>query len=307
MNSNLIKISSIALVALGLGSCYKTIELDIPEQKLLAVVNPTQEEEIQVTSFILNKTMSIVDYRPGYDNNGIPYENNFEEITNATATLLENGKQVDKFTSSGSSNYRGGFVMTEGNTYELQVYLPNEEETLIASYRMPLCLPAIVTNYKEEEPIDSFMVGGSYTATVTVKDPEPSQKNYLRITVVDAMGVPIGFSSRSVILSDIGGEGEGFSGGSSEARNYGYAYAMDDLFDGTQFTFDLRFTGYQSGGPFFLEVCSIPRELYLYQKTNIQQEQNEGDPLAQPTEVYSNVKGGLGIFAYGSKKRTEIK
>ncbi len=43
-------------------------------------------------------------------------------------------------------------------------------------------------------------------------------------------------------------------------------------------------------------VNTLSRELYLYSRSRLQQSNTSGNPFAEPVPVYTNVKGGLGIF-----------
>lgn len=48
------------------------------------------------------------------------------------------------------------------------------------------------------------------------------------------------------------------------------------------------------------KVISLSRDEYLYRKTLYIYELNQFNPLSEPTQVYSNVENGMGIFAFNS-------
>ena len=48
---------------------------------------------------------------------------------------------------------------------------------------------------------------------------------------------------------------------------------------------------------FFIEIRSLSEDYYQYKRTVEIQESNIDDPFAEPTQIHTNVQGGLGIFA----------
>lgn len=90
----------------------------------------------------------------------------------------------------------------------------------------------------------------------------------------------------------------GFSGeNSSPFRNNFFA---DKLFEGQEFTLELKIQ--PVGKNIFinkieLRLHSISASYFDYLNTRLIQNRTRNDPFAQPTQIYSNIENGLGIFA----------
>ena len=62
---------------------------------------------------------------------------------------------------------------------------------------------------------------------------------------------------------------------------------------------------YYEPDKFFIEMRSITKDYYLYQKTLKQQSQTINDPFSESVSVHTNINNGLGIFSgYNSYKDT---
>jgi hypothetical protein len=62
---------------------------------------------------------------------------------------------------------------------------------------------------------------------------------------------------------------------------------------------------FNSKKPVKIKLCSIPKELYLFEKSLHVYYKNENDPFSEPGNIDGNIKGGYGIFAiYRSTGKT---
>ena len=75
----------------------------------------------------------------------------------------------------------------------------------------------------------------------------------------------------------------------------------DKEFDGRAITLVLETDPFsrvrQIGGPVTVNVRTVSEAYYRYRRTRLLQKNTSKDPFAEPVEVRSNVKGGLGVFA----------
>lgn len=77
-------------------------------------------------------------------------------------------------------------------------------------------------------------------------------------------------------------------------------FIKDQNFDGQDYT--LRFyTPYyypyeDIDAGFTVKVFSCSEEFYRFQKTTLQYQDSEGDPFAQPVQIFSNIENGIGVF-----------
>ncbi|WP_234364346.1 DUF4249 family protein [Lunatibacter salilacus] len=74
----------------------------------------------------------------------------------------------------------------------------------------------------------------------------------------------------------------------------------DRLFDGEEAIMDLLIQGTMMEetyeGEIYFNLKSVTESYYQYHTTSDLQDWNEGDPFAQPVQVFSNIPNGLGIL-----------
>lgn len=83
----------------------------------------------------------------------------------------------------------------------------------------------------------------------------------------------------------------------------------DELFDSRTREFEIAFGGYPTSvivkgepnnedtGSYVLQVRHVSEDYYMYQTTASLQSEVDGNPLAEPVQVFGNVTNGYGIFA----------
>jgi hypothetical protein len=82
----------------------------------------------------------------------------------------------------------------------------------------------------------------------------------------------------------------------------------DRKFNGQEIRLTIKGADYSSGAKHhFVHFRKVNRELFNYILTTTLQEETSGDPLAQPVNVYSNIRNGYGIFAGYSENIYEFK
>jgi len=125
-----------------------------------------------------------------------------------------------------------------------------------------------------------------------------NQDNYYQLLLVildDFDGNPsiTGFSTNSPLLAD---QGSPF-GGEEDGTEFFFtdAFFTDDAFSGESISLELS-ASYPSS-PTAIQYVSCTEEYYLYKLTLQNFYENNGNPFAQPVQIYSNIEGGLGIFA----------
>lgn len=78
----------------------------------------------------------------------------------------------------------------------------------------------------------------------------------------------------------------------------------DRIFDGESYGFTFKINGNDLSPQgkvldlnIYFRLKSISEEHYLYTKSKETQDENEGNPFAEPAPVYNNIQNGFGIFA----------
>ncbi len=82
--------------------------------------------------------------------------------------------------------------------------------------------------------------------------------------------------------------------------NFGYGYYFtDQFFNGSQVTIDIpvRYSGYSRCLTVYVELISVSEGQYLYDKSKMIFNNNNGNPFTEPIQIYTNVNNGFGIFS----------
>jgi hypothetical protein len=84
--------------------------------------------------------------------------------------------------------------------------------------------------------------------------------------------------------------------------SYQVAYFQDDVFEGETRTIDLEVDFFRTPpdqplATVHVVVTSMNEAYFEYHRSLALQRRNEGDPLADPVDIYSNIENGAGIFS----------
>ncbi|MBW6489597.1 MAG: DUF4249 domain-containing protein [Lentimicrobium sp.] len=275
MKTKLIYISGLIACFFFMSSCENMVsDVDVPlsDPRLIvhSVISP-QDEFIKV---IVSKSS------PLYTQSNYNWEDRFPPVTNAVVKL------------------------TEGNNSIILPYNPELKAFSISAEFFPV-IPGKTYNLEVTAP------GGYYaTATTTIPDFEVPEIEILDIDNISDMGniaVMVNFRFR-----DIPGQGQyyrvapGFLTGDdyyNETYVYeiglsrGENYITDKNSDGEYFTFRTSevYTGYNSNVKIYIRLFVTGESYYNYHRS-VSSFEGE-NPFSEPTPVYTNINGGLGLFA----------
>jgi hypothetical protein len=277
---------------LGLISCTTFLELDDDFGDDLLVVNSLFDSE--------NRWRVLVDYSRDISN----ISNRFNPAVADTIVTIydDENRVIERLTYGQDENLRyyflGNTTPEVGKSYFIEVI---NGDNIVRSQLEKI--PATV-------PIKSFILDSAnidqeskeISAQLTFVDPA-NESNYYFLEFV-YLGYRI-FREDTLSASGSGGlritnsgVANGFSGeNSSLFRNN---FFTDNLFDGREFTLELEIPSI--GNDIFINeleirMHSISASYYEYLNTRFIQNRTRNDPFAQPTQVFSNITGGLGIFA----------
>lgn len=97
---------------------------------------------------------------------------------------------------------------------------------------------------------------------------------------------------------------------------YRYLLFKDSSFDGQEYTLDFEVENFihdnSGGGGNFkasasLNLISSSEAFFNYRRSYLAYQRVDGNPFAQPVQVYTNVEGGYGIFAGGTRSSWRIQ
>ncbi|MCH7400911.1 DUF4249 domain-containing protein [Belliella kenyensis] len=280
-----------------LSACETVVDIDIPFEKPLITINSILEDsENPIVRLTFSKHI--------LDNNYI-----YDPIANATVTIRKDLVDHDLVFDQSAGNYINQSIYIEpGSTYTLTIDVPNYERIEVTE-----TVPQVV-------PIISFTVNGTtemdyYTREdVSLVFQDPVGENFYEISAYNVMT----YRYPNQIGEIVEHRTEQTIYLTPKNPVYQREYSSntllfnDRLFDGSQFEMEMfsagsSFTFNPNPGhvnpDFEVEVesyiilKSVSRSYYLYQTTFNLQRWTDGDPFAQPVQVYNNIPKGLGVFA----------
>ena len=233
--------------------------------------------------------------------------------------------------------YTSSFIPSAGKNYTLQVTKSGYEPVEAKAYVLPpvpiqeVTYDTTVTAYYTIGE-DSFLVRKIDFNEIQLSFTDPvDEQNYYQLRVLeyymrydylideqgnyvlDEQGNNIIVdsiqlsSSASITSSDpLFTQDESFFGDNEEISSeaYGYSFTFtDDFINGKSYHLKFRPNSsyYHNEGydPPYLVVSlyTISEAQYQYVTSNKLQYENEGDPFAEPVQVYNNIENGFGIFA----------
>lgn len=279
MNSYRYLIVLFALVLTGLAACEKPIELnaEVKEPKLVANSWFTADSTMKVH---LSRSLSVID------------DGDLENVGSGTVRVLDgNGSLIETLTAGSNGVYEGTFTPKVGQTYQVEASAPGYN-SVSASDLLVQAVPitGIDTNRR------TFEFDSELELKITIQDPPGENWYLLRVQTIhnDSSFVRPAYAS-GFYTSDPAFESAG------DSDYYTWGTFRDRLFDGQEYTFPITLYSYdvsfQVGDLVEVELFTTSEAGYNFRRSiGLYQEAN-GNPFAQPVQVYSNVKDGFGCVA----------
>jgi hypothetical protein len=297
-----------AVTIIGLASCQKEVKVDVPEHNSSLVINSSSEvgDSIEVQ---VSKTVGIVD-KKGSGN---------QVLSNAAVTLFADGVPVEVLKYETSEGiYKSNTIAQTGKSYKVRVAAPGFTDAE-ATTATPAYVPI-----KSLQKIDNARL-----------DIDGNQLDEIRIEFDDPPGI-----GDYYILSFTGAVLQDSFGRYSDAMVCAYTndasiesvyneeidqnvciesnaiFFRDALFNGTTKEFRLYVnksytqpyldTSGEQTTP-MLTLYHVPEAYFKYMKSYKFATSNADNPFSEPTNVYTNVTNGYGIFGIVSSDTKQVK
>jgi hypothetical protein len=294
------KILVFLFISVGIIACTTVVDFDIPLDEPKIVTNglfsPDSLWQFQVTS-----SKNILDVTPG---------SFFQPVSNATITVYDqNGEPIETITGSADKNfvysYKGKTKPMAGQLYSIEVAISNQP-LLRSVGKAPIPVP--ITSVVADSSV--FASDGKVKMKITFKDPV-TEKNFYTVKIIEEAKFIYNNDTLSItqeIFYEVVEQ-------SLNVNETGLEKLINDnLFNGKEHTFNLQLYNRQYWfGSEVIEqhvrvlLLNVSDEYYKYFTTKSLQEYTNGDPFAQPVQVFNNIEGGLGIFAGYSQSVVELK
>jgi len=274
-----------------ISACETSVDIDIPFEKPQVTLNSTFINDT-------NPKVRLTFTKHILDNNW-----EFEPISEAEVKLIqENETWYLNYNEESGDYVNSEYFIEEGKEYTIQVLLEGYD-MITASELVPIKVPIKEFIYNGQVKRDSW----STNDDVTLIFDDPVGENYYEISAyyyrkdyyTDQYGNEFYFEENYPIYLE--------PKNPSYENDYnlnGEILIDDNLFEGTEATIDFFTNGnyfeIDNGGEVHFVLKAISPSYYNYGSTFGLQEWNDGDPFAQPVQVYSNIENGIGIFMTGS-------
>lgn len=282
---NNILIFSLLLMLTALFSCEKTEKLeDFPLYPPKLVLNSYLNSD-SIISIHLSKSLSVLDNAE------------LKNIDNANILLFEDGNQIATLnTSDGFGNYSMNYKPKEGSNYKVEASAPSLDN-INATTMIPKAVS--ITNIEAKE-LNSGDWENSYKFSITFSDP-PGEKNYYMFHA-ESYAIKIFVVGNDTTFYEDYNSSLWFSSSNNPAVNdvlYGNVFFKDDIFDGKTYTMDANIDYlylYAYKVKIVFQLYSLSEADYMYRLSLNKYKDSNGNPFAEPVQVFNNIEGGYGVF-----------
>lgn len=288
------------LALLAFFSCQKVLDLDAETKTPKLVVNSLFNSD-STWKVHVSKSLSVID-------NG-----ELKDINTATVRIFDdNNNLLEQLSSSGKGIYHSptNLKPTLGKEYKVEV----SASSFVTVSAKDFCPPSVpILGIDTSSTISSF---GDKEQNVTIRFQDPAGgKNYYGIEL-ELMRYKRNFNSSTSTYDTtfIGSDNIYLSSSNPVVDNGPDSYAQtltlkDNLFNGQQQSISFSYYSYDSGDPDEFSVkkislLSLTDGTYKYLKSIEAYRNVDGNPFAEPVQVFTNVDNGFGIF--GGQSRFEI-
>lgn len=278
-------------------------EIEIPEHEPELVVranfNPIFGEQ---NGYFLRLSHSL----------GILDTTEFQLVDDAIITLLEDNILKTSFISDENNDwyYTEPMTLLAGKEYTLRATSPTYGN-IEGTQRLPSKGTIINATYEADAAVDIYGERGD-EVTIEFQDPA-GEENYYVINV---------WASHQIEGPDTSYLSDNFWVYTTPVdpliEDLGQLYLTDASFDGETFTTRIRIELIEAGSwgyegatnlaaeKITVELTSISKDKYLFEKTVSAYIDNDGNPFAEPVVIHENIEGGSGIFTLSVTDKFKI-
>lgn len=303
-------------------SCEKPVDIQYLDMDPKVVVESVSEVD------------SVMDIRLTYSRWFLSNES-FKEISDADITLKVNGNVVDDITygkigESEKIYYTvNSYVPKENDELELTIQVPGEE--VVTSSCVVPSKPEVSDlnteeyyEYREYESWDYMMdtlviiKDSNYSAEVSfVLNDNPDKHNYYKIEVLGVYDYGAYVNHQAIencyfelddmlLTSDIYTIVEG----SSEFYGNEFIFS-DEKINGQNYPMKIQISNYEYYHDYchtyYLKISELTEDMYRFLQTKTSSSDELNTMLgAEPTQIFSNIDNGIGIFAVSSPKLIKL-
>lgn len=295
-------------------ACEKNVIIDVPPHEPMLVINAVNHIDADSVEVKVGKSVDVLKHKSGSD----------LTLNNVSVILKQQGKQdVTLHYNIDTKSYRGKADLKNGGIYRIEAKAEGYK-TAIAETSVPTSVEILSIERYKEVKVD---IDGNNQDEIRIKFNDPIDENDFYIIYLNDAGYsadpqnPLLDSFHYHYIGCINVNDPSVESIYDEPidqyscfENNGIFF-RDDLFNGKTKELILYVTssGLQSntvgGVEVFpeIELHHVKEDYFKYIKSREKSIANNGNPFAEPSNIYTNVENGYGIFGFISSSIIEIK
>lgn len=313
MNKAYIKYTFLVFTSIFMAACTKDVKVDLPDYPAQLVIysnNTTYPDAFYTLSATVGKSISILKYNGNQDLN----------VANAKIDIYKEGEYVATMQPDPNEEmYFSAVVPEEGKTYTLKASAPGFENIAEATAKVNTSIP--IKNMTHITGARNGANGPEDEVTITFDDPA-NETNYYMISFLSPGTNDLTRQYYSNICVNTVDpaietiENRDFLSDENSNCLYGDLFVKDETFNGQSRQIKFYINTYSilpyetyTGDTVYSSVVltHVSEDYYRYRKSAAAASTTQGNPFAEPSNVFSNVKNGKGIFSIAIPYTVKIK
>jgi Domain of unknown function (DUF4249) len=268
-------------------ACELVVDVDVPFEGAQLTVNSffnTNNYQWEAT-VSLNRSIFEKDEEP------------YQLVTDATVSVYDENGNANTLSHRGQGRYISNTEKPlAGKRYRLAVSAPGYE-TVESESVAPVPVP--ITDFTiEQQSLNESLI------TIKFKDNGAEQNYYFAFADVESetynsITDEVATFKTKVFMNK--SEEEGGQLNSQFIQIEEGILMSDALFNGKEFELSFKTSSRNFNGGAYSHISAtlytVSKDYYEYKATKYLQNENSGNPFAQPVNVYNNIKNGFGVFA----------
>ena len=309
------KIIFLLIITISLSSCIEVLDIDLDKEDRFLVLNGFVSPDSLIK---VNLSTSI---------NALDGDAFIKFIDDAEVILYEDGNEIETM----KKDTFGYFISTikpdlsksysvsakSGSYPQLEATTTIPKSIPINEIEMDIQIDSVTETWYDVETglyFDTtlYTISGDGTVYVSFDDPS-AEKNYylLSYSVVKPIIFWDEYGNQYItgyyeqpIWYQLDGSSENVEYFSLSTISQGYVF-NDEFFSGTEkklkttiYTWDLydQYSGYLPESPLYIHLYTLSEDLYNFIISYNKYQETLGNPFAEPVNIFSNVKNGLGLL-----------
>jgi hypothetical protein len=269
-------------IAFLTAGCELVVDVDIPLEKPTLTLNSFMIQD-SVWTARLALSRHILDDAP------------YGPVTDGFVVIYHQSEPLDTLTGDGAGGYTGDSMPVLGETYEIRAASATYGSVRSTSYTPP---PVEIESLEVEKK-DAGDDFSEASIRLRMKD-RAGEKNFYQVLLMGKYKYrDFRTGQERIALRQLHISSKDPAIDNENVDSYEGVFFKDVLFEGKEITLLLEsyYGDFESAQEIIFYLRTLSEDYYRYKTTALLQNENSGNPFAQPVGVYNNIENGFGIFA----------